>query len=140
MSEQIQRYRFVVERDARGEFSRAYATPWFGSQEPGNDWVSVSDHEQDKAAAVARAVKEERERCRREEVEPLWRACGDVFSRVHSLTQILGLAPSEFETRVNKVLMATDAMIRIRANVGKVQSQNPVAAQQPADAGKEQSR
>lgn len=69
----------------------------------------------------------ERERCRREEVEPLWRACGDVFAKVHALTQILGLTPPQFESRVNKVLMATDAMIRTRADVGRVQSQNPVA-------------
>ncbi|MCE5324926.1 MAG: hypothetical protein LLG01_00780 [Planctomycetaceae bacterium] len=53
MNDEIKRYRFVVEHNAKGKFSRAYAAPWEGSHEPGNDWVTFADHEADKQQAIA---------------------------------------------------------------------------------------
>jgi len=59
---EIQRYRFIIERDAKRAISKAYITPLRGSETSGSDWVLFSDHIADKTAAVAQAVKDERER------------------------------------------------------------------------------
>ena len=64
MSE-IQRYRFVVERE-QGQIARAYAAPWFGSQTPENDYVHFSDLAPYVEARVKEAVEKEREVLNRE--------------------------------------------------------------------------
>ena len=64
MSE-IQRYRFVVERE-QGQIARAYAAPWFGSQTPENDYVHFSDLAPYVEAQVKEAVEKEREVLNRE--------------------------------------------------------------------------
>ena len=78
-----QRYRFVVEHNAKNEFLRAYAAPLEGSWEPGNDWVTFSDHERALAAKDAEIAK------LREELACV--SCGD------------GLRNQELQTEITKL-------------------------------------
>lgn len=78
-------------------------------------------------AELQAALAAERERCRREEVEPLWKACGVVFEKAHSLSQIIDV-PQHLKQAIDEVLITADGMIQTRAHVGRVQAGTPIAA------------
>lgn len=95
------------------------------------DWVTYDDHaaalaaERQKLTQHAQIVRtqvalNEQERCRREEVEPLWTAIGEVFSAAHRLSHAVD------SNAVDAVLAAADKSIRIRANVGEVQLRSTI--------------
>lgn len=77
------------------------------------------------------AVLNEQERCRREEVEPLWTAIGEMFSAAHRLSHTAD------SNAVDAVLVAADKAIRIRASVGEIQSRS---ASQPDSFAAERQR
>lgn len=66
------------------------------------------------------AVQAERNRCRKEEVEPLFRAVGEMFAAAHHLSAHV------CEQTLHNMWRAADKAIRVRARVGKVQAKFPV--------------
>lgn len=113
MSEQIQKYTMLFGH--------------MGKADTAEEVVKLSDHAAQLQQAREDATRAERERCRREEVEPLWDAIGDVVCSAHM----------HFRGPIDKVLKAAHDALQIRASVGEVQSSNPIAALETKQNGRQ---